>query len=229
VPHAQAVILDPTSTPPRTRPRELRDQASFVLEDGRMHIEVQSCRFCRGMWIFPEQPSLPVDDAIHDGDRVAAAGNWIVDLPQHEGWSEIHEATVIARVRTLPGAVSYILMNAFFVDSPDQRQDLVLDVPVPVPSDVTIASGTRHLACDVDPPLEQRGCPCATPPGVTVTAIADDAGVCHVRIHRGAGAPAPLPFACVNTPPCDGKPFFPSPETCANIFYGGAIRASWIP
>ena len=232
-PEAQAVILDPSSTPPRTAARELRDSASFAIFDGRIHVEVQSCRFCRGSWEFPEAPGVTFDSEVHDGDRVAASGNWVADAPQHEGWSEIHEATAIAVVRTLPQAagrmaneVSYILVNAFFVDSPDQRDDLVLDVRVPTPGEALDASVAARLRCDVDPPLLQRGCPCATPPGVRVEASADDGGWCRLRIHRDAAAPAPLPFACVDTAPCKGAPFSAATGACANIFYGGAVRAS---
>ncbi|MGZ3429270.1 MAG: hypothetical protein ACXVCV_21610, partial [Polyangia bacterium] len=223
-PEAQAVILDPSSTPPRIAARELRAAASFAVMDGRMHIEVQSCRFCRGTWEFPEAPGTTFDNDVHDGDRVAASGNWVVDAPQHEGWSEIHEATAIAVVRTLPpapgglpNAVSYILVNAFFVDSPDQRDDLVLDVRVPTPAESLDASFAARLACTVDPPLLQRGCPCATPAGVHVDAVADDAGWCRLRIHRDAAAPPPLPFVCVNTPPCLGGPFSVATGACANI------------
>ncbi len=233
-PDAQAVILDPSATPPRTAGRELRDAASFAIMGGRIHVEVQSCRFCRGTWEFPEAPGVTFDNDVHDGDRVAASGNWVVDAPQHQGWSEIHEATAIAVVRTLPSpagalpnAVSYILVNAFFVDSPDQRKDLVLDVRVPTPAEALDASFNARLHCDVDPPLVRRGCPCATPAGVHVEAIADDAGWCHLRIHRDDAAPPPLPFSCVNTPPCGGGPFAVADGACANIFYGGAVRARW--
>jgi hypothetical protein len=65
-----------------------------------------------------------------------------------------------------------------------------------------------------------------------VTADSNRDGGCRIRIHRGPGAPAPLPFNCVNVPPCHGGRFTrfeTSPEACANIFYGGAIRASWEP
>lgn len=228
-PTLQAAILAPASTPPRLVTRDLRTPASFSVEAGHMHIELQSCRYCRGPWIFPEAPNDVFDGEIHDGDIAAASGNWTADLPQHEGWSEIHEATAVALVHTLPGAVSYILVNAFFVDSPDQRDDLVLDVPVPTPSQLMQASVPAvELACEVDPPVPQRGCPCATARGVTVRATADaSAGLCRLQIHRGAGAPPPLPFSCVNTPPCNGGSFVPSPEACANIFFGGVVRASW--
>ena len=233
-PEEQAVILDPSSTPPRTAARELRDSASFAIFDGRIHVEVQSCRFCRGTWEFREAPGLTFDSEVHDGDRVAASGNWVADAPQHDGWSEIHEATAIAVIRTLPrasggmpNAVSYILVNAFFVDSPDQRDDLVLDVRVPTPAEGLEASVAARLRCDVDPPVLQRGCACATQRGVRVDAVADDAGWCRLRIHRDATAPPPLPFACVDAPPCRGGPFSVAAGACANIFYGGAVRASW--
>ena len=233
-PEAQAVILDPSATPPRTAARELRDAASFAIFDGRIHVEVQSCRFCRGPWEFPEEPGVTFDSEVHDGDRVAASGNWVADAPQHEGWSEIHEATAIAVVRALPAAVgrmpnavSYILVNAFFVDSPDQRDNLVLDVRVPTPAEGLNASVAARLRCDVDPPLLQRGCPCATPAGVRVDTVADDAGWCRLRIHRDAAAPPPLPFECVDTPPCHDGQFSVADGACANIFYGGAVRASW--
>lgn len=234
-PDAQAVILDPSATPPRTMARELRSSASFAVMDGHMHIEVQSCRFCRGTWEFPEAPGVTFDSEVHDGDLVAASGNWVVDAPQHEGWSEIHEATAIAVVRTPPPAmgalanqVSYILVNAFFVDSPDQRSDLVLDVRVPTPGEAVPASfSAARLRCEVDPPLLQRGCPCPTPPGVHVEAVPDDAGWCRLRIHRDATAPAPLPFNCVDTPPCSGGMFDGAAGACANIFFGGAVRARW--
>ncbi len=234
-PEAQAVILDPTATPPRTAARELRDRQSFEVFDGRIHVEVQSCRFCRGTREFPEAPGVTFDGDVHDGDRVSASGNWVVDAPQHEGWSEIHEATAIGLVRTLPpapgrmaNAVSYILVNAFFVDSPDQRSDLVLDVRVPTPGEAVPASfSAARLRCEVDPPVVQRGCPCATPPGVHVEAVPDDSGWCRLRIHRDATAPAPLPFNCVDTPPCSGGIFDPAAGACSNIFFGGAVRARW--
>jgi hypothetical protein len=227
-PIAQAAILDPAATPPALLPRELRDQATFSKMDGGIHIEVQSCRFCRGPWIFPEMPNMPFSGNIIEGDSAAASGNWVADMPQHEGWSEIHEATAIANVRAIPdgSGISYILVNAFFVDSPDQRNDLLLDVLVPMPAN-TARVVAPHLHCDVDPPVIQRGCPCPTLPGVAVTAEPNDTGACRIRIHRGAGAPPPLPFNCTDTPPCFGGPFTPSPATCANVFYGGAIRASW--
>jgi hypothetical protein len=228
MPSLQSVILDPAPTPPRLLPRELRNAASFDIQGGSVHVEVQSCRYCRGAWIFPEQPGVVFDGEIHDGDIVAASGNWVADMPQHEGWAELHEATAIALVHPVGAGTAYILVNAFFVEAPEQRDDLVLDVPVPPPEVMTATVTVQRLRCDVDPKVQQRGCPCATPFGVNVRATPDEAtSRCRLQIHRGVAAPPPLPFNCVNTPPCFGGQFEPSPDTCANIFFGGVVRASW--
>lgn len=47
---------------------------------------------------------------------------------------------------------------------------------VPTPAEALDVSLAMRLRCDVAPPLLQRGCPCVTPAGAHVEAVADDGG-----------------------------------------------------
>jgi hypothetical protein len=225
-PDANSMRVDPFGGEPFSGPfQELRATGNFHLTDasvvGRMHIEVQGCRLFLGHYQVPESPT-PLEAMPANGDSVSVAGDWVFDHG-HSGWAEIHEARAIAVVRPVTNNISYVLLNAFFVDGSRQQDALHLDVRVPRPAALAGASLTCELAAAVPP-----GCP--PKPGVQFTKIAAtsqpnvDHGFCTVELQRGTNTP-PLPFGCN---PADGCAGVSSLQTgCNNIFFAGAIKATW--
>lgn len=220
-PTPQSMRVDPFSGSPFTGPfQELRSAGSFGLDQaaaGRVHVEVQQCRFYMGAYRVPEI-ATPLAAAPVAGDRVNAAGDWVIDVG-HSDWTEIHEARALAVVRPVSARVSYILLNAFFVEGSRQRDLIHLDVQLPRPA------GGRRLSCALTAAVPP-GCPLK--PGVRFTRLegavdeSADFGVCTIELARGVETP-PLHYGCADT--CGGKS---SLELgCDRIFFAGAIRAEW--
>jgi hypothetical protein len=206
---------------------ELRSDASFdpdpvVTEPivGRIHVEIQDCRFFDGDYQVPES-AVPQRARPVAGDRVSAAGDWVVDT-DHEGWTEIHEARALAVVRSVSPSVSYLFVNAFFGAETRQESHLHLDVRVPRPSDRTLDVFTCERAYDV-----ADGCPLSATGSLQIatrTEANGAYGVCTVELDRPA-AMVPEPFGCHPADGCRGKTF--ADVGCAHVAFAGALRATW--
>ena len=232
---------------------ELRGYGSFE-EDGirgRMHIEVQGCRYYQGSYSItePGAPRVVLNARPTRTDLVSAAGDWIWDANYFEqggGWSEIHEARAIAVTRQISPVVSYSFLSGFFSDNSLQSASLSLDVKVPAP--LLDPQTYSFLDCYVPDNLpNERANPkvpgqvisasmdpivtglasnfpggCRTK-GIFIPPIPDAArGVCQFNVARNSTSPV-HDFNCQGA--CDHKD---NGGDCSGIAAAMAIRAEWL-
>ena len=121
-----------------TLPSELRGHGSFA-EDairGRVHVELQECRLFNGFY-YIDEPTIPevyFESRAQRTDLISAAGDWAWDAGHDDeggGWTEIHEARVLATTRPITPTVSYSMLSAFFAEESLQESVLDLDVKIP--------------------------------------------------------------------------------------------------
>lgn len=165
---------------------------------GRLHIEVQGCRFYDGSYSVQGASGIPTRGG--PGDLVTAAGDWVIDTG-HAGWTEIHEARAIATVHQLSSSVYLGFISSFFADSSFQQDSVMIDIKVPRPAD----SSLNKLNCSImnesstlngpnDVVLSTQ-CPDYANVGQAILFADSTAGTCRLELIRPTSV-APHAYLC---------------------------------
>ena len=227
-------------------PKELRELRNFYGIGGtpgivgRMHVEIQGCRFFNGTFTLRD-PGLTTahsfDTRPGPGDLITAAGDWVFDRYHQDhdgfsqGWNELHEARIFATTKRSPapadGTVSNVFVSTLFAQDSPQRDTLEIHAKIPKPTATAPAGMEWKLSsCQkggdfvVGTPLCNK-----FPTGNVMVSVRGDIDACQIRVDRPADlGPFGITFhgySCQVT--CDSTDF----RDCSQVAWVGVVRATW--
>jgi len=212
---------------------------------GRIHVEVQGCRYYRGVYQILDPGSNFARDyqaRPEPGDLITAAGDWVFDVFHEDedgpasGWNEIHEARIIANAKRAPlpadGTVSFLFVSTLF--AVDNQQEDVLEIQAKVGRPLVDPPANMKWAvtsCEIDPKFPgvvKRPFCSAYPLGDVTVTPRDDLGACQITVLREPDLTSVGRVRHDNTcqVSCDGNDFS-EPGSCNQLGYAGVVKATW--